>query len=150
MFCWIRGTGRWIKRKKPPRWQEGSHHFEVNLPADKTKSGKEETVRVGLKWELMAGKPMSDRDWFFWDRTTQDIGFAYKQLDLVIGAWTTERNSLYSMRALSRENMTASALQSLHPSQKVYVRIWVFHFLLGQLRGVDGGLHLEIEGWKTD
>ena len=38
------------KKKAPPEWQEGRHEFDAVLPADKTKSGEDETVRVGLSW----------------------------------------------------------------------------------------------------
>lgn len=48
-------------RKQPPRWQEGSHTFEVTIPAEKTKSGKEETVTLGFRWKVHATKPKRAR-----------------------------------------------------------------------------------------
>ena len=48
-------------------WQEGRHHFEVVLPADKTKSGIEEQVRAGFSWKVVATGPMSARDWTRWE-----------------------------------------------------------------------------------
>jgi len=50
------------RKKAPPRWQEGRLEFEVVLPADKTKSGKEETARIGFSWKVMAGRPMTPRN----------------------------------------------------------------------------------------
>ena len=51
----------------PPKWQEGRHEFDVVLPADKTKSGREETVRVGFSWKVEATRPMNARDWTRWE-----------------------------------------------------------------------------------
>ena len=50
------------RKKAAPEWQEGRHEFEVVLPADKTRSGRQETVRVGFNWKVMAGRPMASRD----------------------------------------------------------------------------------------
>ena len=50
------------RKKAPPRWQEGRHEFDVVIPADKTKSGKEETVRLGFGWKVVAGRPMTPRN----------------------------------------------------------------------------------------
>ena len=36
------------KKAAPSEWQEGRHEFEVVLLTEKTKSGSEETVRVGF------------------------------------------------------------------------------------------------------
>lgn len=49
--------------KKAPRTsQEGSHEFDVVLPAEKTKSGKPETVRIGFRWKVSATRPPTARD----------------------------------------------------------------------------------------
>ncbi|MDE0097667.1 MAG: hypothetical protein OXS40_15075 [Gammaproteobacteria bacterium] len=51
------------RKKSPPHWQEGRHEFEVTLPADKTKSGKEETVQLALRWKVSGGgRPPTARD----------------------------------------------------------------------------------------
>ena len=55
------------EKKKPPRWQKGHRQFEVVLPADKTLSGKEETVKLGFSWQVRATKPGSARNWTKWE-----------------------------------------------------------------------------------
>lgn len=55
------GSALMGRRNKPPGWQEGSHQFEVVLPADKSKSGKEETVCVGFSRIVVATDPMNAR-----------------------------------------------------------------------------------------
>ena len=42
------------KKNKPPRWQEGRLEYDVVLPADKTVSGEEETVRFAFNWKVVA------------------------------------------------------------------------------------------------
>ncbi len=59
-------------------WKEGRHEFDVVLPVDKTKSGREETVRVGFSWEVVASGPMISRD-----RTQWEIDRAGELLPLV-------------------------------------------------------------------
>ncbi len=51
------------KKENPPRWQKGSMEIPITLPSSKTKSGKEETVQIGLKWEVFRSRPMRPRDW---------------------------------------------------------------------------------------
>ena len=66
------------RKKAPPEWQEGRDEFEVVLPADKTKSGKEEAVRVGFNWKAIAPHPPNARDWTRWE-----FSRARESLDLV-------------------------------------------------------------------
>lgn len=85
------------RKEKPPRWQKGRHTFEVTLPADKTRSGKKETVKLAFKWEVRATKPMSARGWTKWemecarnalDRATRafgrEAGFSAHDLDTAL------------------------------------------------------------------
>ena len=65
----------------PPEWQEGRHEFDVVIPADKTKSGREETVRLGFSWKVMAGRPPTPLD-----RTRQETRDARDALARVTGA----------------------------------------------------------------
>ena len=69
------------KRKKPPRWQEGRREFDVVIPADRSKSGEEETVRVGYSWKVIAGRPMTARD-----RTRWEMDRAREMLDRACNA----------------------------------------------------------------
>lgn len=55
------------KRTKPPKWQEGSLETEITLPADKTKSGNEETVPLRLRWKVVRGRRRTARDWTRWE-----------------------------------------------------------------------------------
>lgn len=55
------------EKKKPPRWQKGHRQVEVVLPADKTASGKEETVKLGISWQVRATKRRSARNWTKWE-----------------------------------------------------------------------------------
>ena len=69
------------KRKRPPHWQEGRREIEVVLPADKTKSGKQEIVRLAFNWKVSATKRMNARDW-----TRREMDQARDQLTIVRGA----------------------------------------------------------------
>ena len=53
--------------ESPPRWQKGQRVFEVTVPADKTKSGRDEAVEFELSWEVIKTRRMSDRDWIQWE-----------------------------------------------------------------------------------
>lgn len=55
------------KKETPPKWQKGSHEFEVTLPAEKTKNGKEEKVKLAFRWKVRATKPMTARGWTRWE-----------------------------------------------------------------------------------
>ena len=66
------------KKKKTPRWQEGSHEFDVAIPADKTESGREEKVRFGYSWKVVATRPMNARE-----RKQQEVDRARELLDRV-------------------------------------------------------------------
>lgn len=55
------------EKKKLPRWQKGHRKFEVVLPADKTSSGKEETIKLGISWQVRATKPWSARSRTKWE-----------------------------------------------------------------------------------
>ena len=56
------GSAQIGRRNMQPRRQEGSHQFEIVLPADKSKSGKEETVYVGFSRKVVATGPMNAAD----------------------------------------------------------------------------------------
>ena len=55
------GSAQMGRRNMLPRRQEGSHQFEVVLPADKSKIGKKETVCVGFNRKVVATGPMNAR-----------------------------------------------------------------------------------------
>lgn len=71
------------KRETPPKWQKGRHEFEVTLPAERTKSGKEEKVKLAFQWEVRATKPMTARGWTRWEmeRARECLGRAARTLD---------------------------------------------------------------------
>lgn len=51
-----------MSNEKTPDSQEGRHEFDVTLPADRTKSGEEETVRIGFRWKVSATRPPTARE----------------------------------------------------------------------------------------
>ena len=55
------------KGNRPPKWQEGSHEFEMILPVDDSESGKPETVRFGLSWKVLSTKPVTARNRRRWE-----------------------------------------------------------------------------------
>lgn len=74
-----------VKSGKPPRWQKGSHEYELTLPAHVTKSGKDEKVRLGFRWEVRATKPMTGRDWTKWEMQCARGGLERATRDLSRG-----------------------------------------------------------------
>ncbi len=51
-----------MSNDKPPEPQDGSHEFDVVLPAHRTESGQEETVRVGYSWKVSATRAHTTRE----------------------------------------------------------------------------------------
>jgi hypothetical protein len=49
--------------KEPPRWQKGQCEADFVVPARRTRSGKDETVRIGVRWDFQYVKPITDPDW---------------------------------------------------------------------------------------
>jgi hypothetical protein len=71
-----------VKPEKPPSWQKGRRVFEVTLPARLTKSGKDEKVKWGFRWEVRATKPTTERG-----RTLQEMAWARSCLDRASSPW---------------------------------------------------------------
>ena len=65
------------KREKPPRWQEGSHEFEVPIPKEKTGSGEEQTVGIRINWKVSPARPMNARE-----RTRWETELARQELEI--------------------------------------------------------------------
>ncbi len=50
------------RKKARPHWQEGRHQFDVVLPAHRTESGEEETVRISFRWNVTATRSPTTRE----------------------------------------------------------------------------------------
>ncbi len=68
-------------RNRPPRWQEGSHEFEITLPVDDREGGPPESIRFRLNWKVAPTGAMTARD-----RTRWEIAQARDQFSRVRGA----------------------------------------------------------------
>lgn len=105
------------RKKSPPHWQKGRHEFEVTLPADKMKSGREETVRLALRWKVSGGgRPPTSRD-----RTKLAANKARHTL-----------KSLVSSTA-DRKELDAGSCRQLDSALTHAIEAWCW----SQLRGVE-------------
>ncbi len=50
------------RKKAAPHWQKGRHQFDVVLPAHRTESEEEETVRIGFRWNVTATRSPTTRE----------------------------------------------------------------------------------------
>ena len=96
------------------------------LPADRTKSGIEEKVRIGFSWEVVATRPMSSRD-----RTQWEIDSA------------RERLRRATDRCDGRKELTVQQEQDLHRTLTHAVRAWCrTHLRCKDARSDDGSQYL--------
>ena len=87
--------------ESPPRWKKGQQVFEVTVPADKTKSGRDEAVEFELSWEVIKTRRMSDRDWIQWEieRAREALDRAERALENEPGFTERDADALSSSLA---------------------------------------------------
>ncbi|MHC4179961.1 MAG: hypothetical protein ACYSWU_20840, partial [Planctomycetota bacterium] len=90
------------KSRKPPKWQKGSHEYELTLPAPVTESGKDEKVTLGFRWEVRATKPMTDRDW-----TKREMQYARDLLERASGALARGQGVINDLESAFTHAVTA-------------------------------------------
>lgn len=74
---------QWESARNAPRWQEGSHEFEIAIPVEGTGGGEDKTVRVGISWKVSRTRLMNAREKTLWeiDRAQHEMAIVRASLN---------------------------------------------------------------------